>query len=72
MPVWYMHVAMAIGVGMKSCTWRGRRPFFFSHSASSTMSSSVEPGWPLMKYGMSYCSLPASRLAHANIVWNRS
>src|SRR5436853_113519 len=62
-----MHVAMAMGVGMKSCTCRGRRPFFFSHSASSTMSSSVEPGCPLMKYGMSYWSLPASLLAHARV-----
>ena len=49
MPVWYMVAAIDIGVGMKSCTWRGRFPFFFSHSASSTMSSSVEPGCPLMK-----------------------
>ena len=29
------------------------------------MSSSVEPGWPLMKYGTRYCSLPASSLAQA-------
>jgi hypothetical protein len=36
------------------------------------MSFSVEPGWPEMKYGTRYCSLPASSLAHANCLAKRS
>ncbi len=42
-------VAMAMGVGMKSCTWRGRRLRALSQSASSMVSFSVEPGCPVMK-----------------------
>ena len=34
MPVQYMQAAIDIGVGMKSCTWRGRLPFFFSQTDS--------------------------------------
>ena len=48
------------GEGRKACTWSARKPFFFSHSASSSMSSSVVPGCAAMKYGIRYCSLPAS------------
>ena len=67
-----MAVAMAIGVGMKSCTWRGRMPARLSQSASSMVSSSVEPGWPVMKYGTRYWSLPASSLAWQNAWAKRS
>ena len=44
-----MAVAVAIGDGRKVCTWSARKPFFFSHSASSSMSSSVVPGCAAMK-----------------------
>jgi hypothetical protein len=47
--VWYMVVAIAIGVGVKVCTWSRLKLFFFSHSARFSMSSSVEPGWAAMK-----------------------
>ncbi len=57
---WYIAVAVAIGDGRKACTWSARKPFFLSHSASSSMSSSVVPGCAAMKYGIRYCSLPAS------------
>ena len=45
----FIAAAIAIGVGMKVCTWSRRKPFFFSHSASCSMSSSVVPGWAAMK-----------------------
>ncbi|MCG3146134.1 MAG: hypothetical protein HONDAALG_03989 [Gammaproteobacteria bacterium] len=44
-----MAVAVAIGAGRKACTWSARKPFLFSHSASSSMSSSVVPGCAAMK-----------------------
>ena len=36
------------------------------------MSLSVEPGWPVMKYGTRYCSLPAFSLAWQNACAKRS
>ena len=36
------------------------------------MSSSVEPGWPVMKYGTRYCSLPAFSLDWQNACAKRS
>ncbi len=60
LPLWYIAVAVAIGEGRKACTWSARKPLRFSHSASSSMSSSVVPGCAAMKYGIRYCSLPAS------------
>ena len=60
LPVWYIAVALAIGDGRKACTWSARKPLRLSHSASSSMSSSVVPGCAAMKYGIRYCSLPAS------------
>jgi hypothetical protein len=44
-----MVVAIAIGVGMKVCTWSSLKPLAFSHRARLTMSSSVVPGWAAMK-----------------------
>ena len=34
LPVWYIAVAIAMGVGRKVCTWSTRKPLCFSHSAS--------------------------------------
>src|SRR2546430_1223339 len=44
LPEWYIAVAVAMGDGRNACTWSARKPFFFSHRASSRMSSSVAPG----------------------------
>ena len=60
LPLWYIAVAVAIGEGRNACTWSARKPLRLSHSASSSMSSSVVPGCAAMKYGIRYCSLPAS------------
>jgi len=60
MPVWYIAAANVIGVGRKAWTWSARKSLRLSQSASSSMSLSVVPGWAAMKYGMTYCSLPAS------------
>ena len=48
-PVQYMQVAMSIGAGMKSCTWRGLYPCAFRKTASSIISATPEPGWLAMK-----------------------
>ncbi len=48
-PVCHMAVARAMGEGRKAWTWSARKPFRFSHRASSSMSSSVVPGWAAMK-----------------------
>ena len=39
-----MAVAVAIGEGRNACTWSARKPFFFSHSASSSMSCIARAG----------------------------
>ena len=49
LPEWYIAVAVAMGEGRKVCTWSARKPFFFNHSASFSMSSSVVPGCAAMK-----------------------
>ena len=53
-------VAVAIGDGRKVWTWSALKPLRLSQSASSSMSSSRVPGCAAMKYGIRYCSLPAS------------
>ncbi len=67
-----MLVAVAIGLGVKVCTWSARKPFFFSHSARFIMSSSVVPGCAAMKYGIRNCFLPASSLNFSNSCLKRS
>ena len=65
-------VAVAIGPGRNACTWSARKPFFFSHRASSSMSWSLVPGCAAMKYGIRYCSLPASFEYRSNSSLKRS
>jgi hypothetical protein len=42
-------MVVAMGVGMKVCTWSSLKLLAFSHRARFTMSSSVVPGWAAMK-----------------------
>jgi hypothetical protein len=47
--LWYIVVAVAIGLGQKVCTWSARKPFLLSQIARFIMSSSLVPGCAAMK-----------------------
>ena len=55
------------GEGRRSAPGRRGSRCFLSHSARFIMSSSVVPGCAAMKYGIRYCSLPASFEYFSNI-----
>ena len=63
-------MATVIGVGVKSCTYSNLKPSSLVRTARFAISSSLQPGWPEMKYGTSCWLSPSFLSIRSNIFLN--